>query len=77
MRKIVEKSMLGRAWVVADDDNYSGTGEDELLRHVLSNRGISDADAEKFLNPSVKEYMPDPFVLRDMQIAAQISRKSE
>ncbi len=57
---------------MADDDNYSGTGEDELLRHILSNRGISDADAEKFLNPSVKEYMPDPFVLRDMQIAAQI-----
>ena len=24
MRKIVEKSMLGRAWVVADDNNYYG-----------------------------------------------------
>ena len=57
---------------MADDDNYSGTGEDELLRHILSNRGISDADAEKFLNPSVKEYMPDPFVLQDMRVAAQI-----
>lgn len=72
MRKIVEKSMRGRAWVVADDNNYSGTGEDDLLRHILLRRGIADADVEKFLNPSVKEYMPDPFVLRDMRVAAQI-----
>ena len=64
--------MLGRAWVVADDDYYSGTSEDDLLRHVLSCRGIADADMEKFLNPSVKEYMPDPFVLHDMREAAQI-----
>ena len=64
--------MLGRAWVVADDNDYSGTGEDDLLRHILSCRGISDAETEKFLNPSVKEYMPDPFVLHDMQIAAGI-----
>ena len=64
--------MLGRAWIVADDNDYFGTGEDDLLRHILSCRGISDVNMEKFLNPSVKEYMPDPFVLRDMQIAATV-----
>lgn len=57
---------------MADDDNYSGTGEDDLLRRVLSHRGVADADVEKFLNPSVKDYMPDPFVLRDMQVAARV-----
>jgi len=72
LRKIVEKSMQGRAWIVADDDNYIGTDEDDLLRRILLHRGIADPDVEKFLNPSVKEYMPDPFVLRDMQRAAQI-----
>lgn len=72
MRKIVEKSMLGRAWIVADDNNYSNAGEDDLLRHILSRRGIAGDEVEKFLNPSVKEYMPDPFVLRDMQAASHI-----
>ena len=72
MRKIVEKSMLGRAWIVADDNNYSNAGEDDLLRHILSRRGIAGDEVEKFLNPSVKEYMPDPFVLRDMQVASHI-----
>ena len=64
--------MLGRAWVVADDNNCSGVGEDDLLRHILLRRGIAYADMEKFLNPSVKEYMPDPFVLCDMRDAARI-----
>ena len=68
----MEKSILGRAWVVADDNNCSGVGEDDLLRHILLRRGIADADMEKFLNPSVKEYMPDPFVLCDMRDAARI-----
>ena len=64
--------MLGRAWVVADDNNYYGNGEEDLLRHILLRRGIAEADMEKFLNPSVKEYMPDPFVLHDMQIASNV-----
>ena len=64
--------MLGRVWVVADDNRDVGTGEDDLLRRILSHRGVPDSDTEKFLNPSVKEYMPDPFVLRDMPIAARV-----
>ncbi len=64
MRKIVEKSMLGKAWVVADDDFDEKAG---LVEKILYNRGINtDADRKLFLNPSIKEYMPDPFVLQDM-----------
>lgn len=62
--------MSGRTWVAADDNTYSG--EDDLVRRILLNRGIGKQDIEKFLNPSVKEYMPDPFVLRDMRDAAKI-----
>ena len=72
MRKIVEKSMLGRAWFVSGDDNTPFVDADDLLRRILIGRGIADADIPKFLNPSVKEYMPDPFVLRDMQVAVKI-----
>ena len=79
MRKIVEKSMLGRAWVVAAYPGAENNGlditadTDTLLRNILVGRGITtDAAREKFLNPSIKEYMPDPSVLRDMDTAAAV-----
>ena len=62
--------MLGKAWVSAYDD-ICGTGD--LLSRVLASRGVvSDADVEKFLSPSIKEYMPDPSVLKDMDAAASL-----
>ena len=70
MKKIVEKSMLGKAWV-AVDDSFSDSGE--LIKKILAARGVNtNAEIEKFLNPSIKEYMPDPFVLADMDVAAQV-----
>lgn len=62
--------MLGKAWVSAYDDVC---GTDDLLKRVLASRGIvSDADIASFLSPSIKEYMPDPYVLKDMDVAAKI-----
>ena len=75
MRTVVEKSMLGHAWAVAE---YPGTDfgsgmADNLLQTILMARGIGDIAAmEKFLNPSIKEYMPNPSVLHDMDLAAKI-----
>lgn len=70
MSRIVEKSMLGKAWVSAYDDIC---GTSDLLSKVLASRGVvSDADVEKFLSPSIKEYMPDPSVLKDMDVAASL-----
>lgn len=72
MRKVVDKSMLGRAWMVATSDD-GGAGADNLVQKILVSRGVTGADAqEKFLNPSIKEYMPDPSVLHDMDDAARI-----
>lgn len=73
MRKIVEKSMLGRAWVSAyAEQDEVFVNPDDLIGKILRCRGIADAVAqEKFLNPSIKEYMPDPSVLRDMDAAAR------
>lgn len=71
MRKIVEKSMLGKAWVVAGDGVENSSGD--LLKNILAGRGIhTDEDTRKFLNPSIKEYMPNPSVLQDMDVAARI-----
>lgn len=75
MRKIVEKSMLGKVWTVSDDDNLEKDLNDtqNLIKNILISRGvIGDENIEKFLHPSIKEYMPDPSVLKDMDVATRI-----
>lgn len=75
MRRIVEKSILGKVWAISDDYNLNKNfnDPDALVRDILSSRGISnDEDVEKFLKPSVKEYMPDPSVLKDMDVATNV-----
>lgn len=74
MRKIVEKSMLGRAWVIdAYEDSENNTyATDHLVEKILSRRGIvDDKEREEFLNPSIK-YMADPSSLCDMDVAVRI-----
>ncbi len=62
--------MLGRAWVM-ENDVFDGDGD--LVKNILRGRGIvSDADIRQFLNPSIKEYMPNPSVLQDMDVAVRI-----
>lgn len=75
MRKIVEKSMLGKVWIIPDDISKQIDSNDTqaLIKNILQSRGIvSDNEIERFLNPSIKEYMPDPFVLQDMDRAVSV-----
>ena len=75
MRKLVEKSVLGQAWVLLDGVDFDTKADlaDNLIKNILTERGIRGSkDIEKFLAPTVKEYMPDPFVLFDMERAALI-----
>lgn len=70
MRKIVDVSVQGKAWVMADD--ILGDKGD-LVKQILKRRGIDgEEDVKKFLNPCIKSYMPDPCVLKDMDKAAKI-----
>ncbi len=75
MRKIVEKSVLGRAWVVdvCDDSDNNAYATDHLVEKILAQRGIvSPDDVLHFLNPSIKNNMPDPSTLMDMDVAARV-----
>ncbi|MBQ7245091.1 MAG: single-stranded-DNA-specific exonuclease RecJ [Alphaproteobacteria bacterium] len=75
MKKLVEKSLLGQAWVMEHIIDFGETANfaDALVKNILAGRGlVGDAEIEKFLAPTIKEYMPDPFVLNDMERAAKI-----
>ncbi len=75
MRKIVEKSMLGKVWTISDDicKQIDSNDTQALIKSILQSRGvIQDDDIARFLNPSIKEYMPDPFVLRDTDKAVSV-----
>jgi len=75
VRNIVEKSMLGKVWAVSDDYNVNKglTDTENLIKNILTSRGITgDVAVERFLHPSIKEYMPDPSVLKDMDKATEV-----
>ena len=67
--------MLGKAWVVSDNNNLNIDVNDteNLVKNILKSRGIEDeTEILRFLHPSIKEYMPDPFVLKDMDVATRL-----
>ena len=54
--------------MMCDDNDDSG-----IVKKVLKSRGIINPDdIQKFLNPSVRENMPDPSVLAGMDVATKI-----
>jgi single-stranded-DNA-specific exonuclease len=42
----------------------------EVIARLLITRGIRLEEVESFLNPTIKQFLPDPFHLKDMVIAA-------
>lgn len=67
--------MLGKAWAVSDDYNLGSDLNDtkNLVKNILASRGIAgDDDIIRFLHPSIKEYMPNPSVLKDMDKATSV-----
>ena len=67
--------MLGKAWAVSDDYNLGSDLNDtkNLVKNILASRGITGDDAvDRFLHPSIKEYMPNPSVLKDMDKATGV-----
>ena len=48
-----------------------GHGVSDLVARVLAGRGVSAADAERFLDPTIRDLLPDPASFTDMQAAAE------
>jgi len=74
----VTGSVLGRTWVERCNASQSTIavaiaqthGLPDVLARVLAGRGVGIHDTEGFLNPRLRDLMPDPHVLTDMEAAA-------
>jgi single-stranded-DNA-specific exonuclease len=74
----VEQSLTGRAWRDRLDERGSALaltiaqrhGLDELLARVLAGRNVDPDQVESFLNPTIKQLMPDPNTVTNMEAAS-------
>ncbi|MFL5268252.1 MAG: DHH family phosphoesterase, partial [Stellaceae bacterium] len=72
----VERSVCGRRWRLRDGDARAGEamaqrlGLPEIVGRLLVQRGIDLDDASGFLAPRLRELLPDPSHLIDMEVAA-------
>jgi single-stranded-DNA-specific exonuclease len=74
----VERSVMGRAWRGRLDAagearalaiaQIHGTGD--LLSRVLAGRGVTLDSAQDYLDPTLRNLLPDPFSLKGMEAAA-------
>ena len=70
-------SLTGRTWVLRSADErqvvalMQQQGLPEILARTLVARGVAADEVEHFLNPSIKQALPDPSHLLDMDVAAQ------
>lgn len=72
----VRQSVSGRAWRLRDAEPRlvaalsQRLGLPEAIARLLAGRGVGIDEAADFLNPSLRRLMPDPGVLKEMDIAA-------
>ncbi|GAB5389305.1 MAG: single-stranded-DNA-specific exonuclease RecJ [Alphaproteobacteria bacterium] len=72
----VDRSVTGRRWLLAAGDERIGLALSqrhrlpEIVGRMMAARGIGLEDASAFLEPRLKDCLPDPSHLLDMNIAA-------
>ena len=74
----IESSASGQMWVERANRIQLGQaqamteqfGVDELVARVIAARGVQAEEAAQFLNPTLRDLMPDPSSLTDMDSAA-------
>lgn len=74
----IEQSLTGRRWIGCDpavermaEGLAQQAGLPLAVARVLAERGVDAADAAGFLLPKLRDLLPDPLRLRDMEIAAE------
>jgi single-stranded-DNA-specific exonuclease len=76
----VDRSYSGRRWEFAPADEEAvrslslAANVSPMLARLLASRGISERDAGLHLNPTIKHLLPEPFLLKDMDLAVERAR---
>jgi single-stranded-DNA-specific exonuclease len=71
----VARSFSGRRWQMAPGAEIvargliQNSGLSPVLAHLLAARGVTEAEALDYLNPTLRKLMPDPLVLAEMDSA--------
>lgn len=65
-RQRLDQAGLNRALAMAQTH-----GLPELIARVLAGRGVAVPDAPAFLEPTIRDLMPDPYLLGDCEAAAE------
>lgn len=74
----VERSLSGRLWRTREADeklveaHRRRLGLPEIAARLLAARGVSEDDAKNFLEPTLRDFFPDPSSFIDMDIAARV-----
>ena len=75
----IERSVTDRVWRERLDDSSRGValalvqeyGLDDLLARVLAGRSVTPSDLPAYLEPRLRELMPDPSTMIGMDLAAE------
>lgn len=70
----VSRSILGQPWQwrgSAGDSVDSGFQPDDLVDQLLMARGVAREALERHRRPTVRDFLPDPSIFRDMDKAAE------
>lgn len=70
----ITTSILGQPWRwrggIAPGSGLDGRGDDEMLHHLFRARGAAPADFARLKTPTLRDWLPDPSIFRDMDAAA-------
>ena len=74
----IERSLNGRAWrwrggnaEFADGSTTEGAALDDLVSQLLLARGVARDDLDRHRAPTLRAFLPDPSIFRDMDAAAE------
>ncbi|MEL7149454.1 MAG: single-stranded-DNA-specific exonuclease RecJ [Pseudomonadota bacterium] len=74
----VATSLTGRRWLGPTSEELrhaeaiqQASGLDDATARILAYRGVPPEETESFLNPKLRDLMPDPRKLRDLEPAAE------
>jgi len=69
----ITRSLSGQAWRWRGGNMewHGGGAADDLVTQLLLSRGIERDDLERHRRPTLRAFLPDPSIFRDMDVAAE------